>query len=75
MDFHRLICALILWRSRVGLLIGKFHQFLKDLSVPNMIMVGIIISYFYFFKKIRFGISCEPSTKHTSHKMLILIFL
>ena len=35
-----LVCALILWRSGLGLLMGKFHQILTELSVRNMIMVG-----------------------------------
>ena len=30
-----LVCALILWRSALGLLIGKFHQFLTALSASN----------------------------------------
>ena len=30
-----LVCALILWRSRLDLLIGKFCQFLTELSVCN----------------------------------------
>ena len=29
------MCALILWRSGLGLLIGKFHQFLTELSARN----------------------------------------
>ena len=28
MHFHQLICAFILWRSALELLIGKFRQFL-----------------------------------------------
>ena len=33
MDFlPNLVCALILWRSSLGLLIGKFRQFLTELS-------------------------------------------
>ena len=30
----------ILWRSGLGLLMGKFHQFLTELSARNMIMAG-----------------------------------
>ena len=30
-----LVCALILWRSGLGLLMGKFHQFLTELSVHD----------------------------------------
>ena len=31
-----LVCALILWRSGFGLLMGKFHQFLTELSAQDM---------------------------------------
>ena len=30
-----LVCALILWRSGLGLLMGKFRQFLPDLSARH----------------------------------------
>ena len=30
-----LVCALILWRSGLGLLLGKFRQFLTELSARN----------------------------------------
>ena len=33
MDFHQsLVCALILWSSGLGLLMGKFRQILTELS-------------------------------------------
>ena len=31
-----LVCALMLWKSGLGLLIGKFRQFLTELSAHNM---------------------------------------
>ena len=31
-----LVCALILWRSGMGLLVGKFHQILTELSARDM---------------------------------------
>ena len=31
----KLVCALILWRSGLGLLMGKFRQFLTELSARN----------------------------------------
>ena len=31
-----LVCALILWRSGLGLLIGKFYQILMELSAIDM---------------------------------------
>ena len=37
-----LVCALILWRSDLWLLMGKFHQFLTDLSACRT-----IVSHFY----------------------------
>ena len=43
-----LICALILWRSGLGLLIGKFGQFLTELSAHNMIMAGYFRFSFLF---------------------------
>ena len=42
MDFHKnLVCALILWRPGLGLLMGKVRQFLTELSARNT-------SVFYF---------------------------
>ena len=32
MHFHQTLCALILWRSCLGLLMGKFRQFFTELS-------------------------------------------
>ena len=33
--FTKLVCALILWRSGLGLLMGKFRQFLTELSARD----------------------------------------
>ena len=41
-----LVCELILWRSGLGLLMGKFRQFLTELSVLHTIVVGY--SHFVF---------------------------
>ena len=35
-----LVCALILWRSGLGLLMGKFRQIFMELSARDKIMVG-----------------------------------
>ena len=35
-----LVCALILWRSGLGLLMGKFRQTLTEFSARNAIMAG-----------------------------------
>ena len=35
MDFHQTVYALILWRSGLGLLMGKFRQFLTGLSARS----------------------------------------
>ena len=43
-----LMCALILWRSALGLLIGKFRQFLTELFAHDTIMVGYYCFTFYF---------------------------
>ena len=42
--FTKLICALILWRSGLGLLLGTFHQFLTELSPHDMIKAGYLRS-------------------------------
>ena len=35
-DFHqKLVCAMILWRSGLGLLMGKFCPFLTELSARD----------------------------------------
>ena len=44
-----LVCALIFWTFALGLLTGKFHQFLTALSVCEMIMLGFIFSHFIPF--------------------------
>ena len=41
-----LVCALILWRSGVGLLMSKFCQFLTEISSHHTVVVG----YWGFFK-------------------------
>ena len=35
MDFHQTVYALILWRSGLGLLMGKLRQFLTELSARD----------------------------------------
>ena len=35
-----LVCALLLWRSDFGLLMGKFHKFLTALSACDTTVVG-----------------------------------
>ena len=35
-----LVCALILWRSGLGLLMGKIHQMFTELSACHTIMAG-----------------------------------
>ena len=48
-----LVCALILWRSSFGLLMGKFHQILTELSASDTIMWGIIVLHFYFLAHLK----------------------
>ena len=38
MDFCHLVCALIFWRSGLGLLMGKFRQFLTALFARDMLI-------------------------------------
>ena len=46
---QNLICALILWRSGLGLLMGKFRQLVTKLSARDMIMARyFIVSHFYY---------------------------
>ena len=58
-----LICAFILWRSALGLLIGKFCQFLTELSARNLIMAGYYRFTFYFSIKTCCGYSLEALTE------------
>ena len=44
-----LICALILWRSGLGLFIGNFHRFLTELYAHDMIMAGYYRFTFSFY--------------------------
>ena len=34
-DFHQTVCALILWKSGLGLQMGKFRQFFTELSARD----------------------------------------
>ena len=53
-----MICALILWRSGLRLLMGKFHQFLIELSsARNMIMAGYYGFMFVFCQQ--FSVVCH----------------
>ena len=65
-----LVCALILWRSGLGLLMGKFHQFLTELSAQDIFSFpddnlskcqGILtkLGTHIDIKKIWFGINCK----------------
>ena len=40
---------MILLRSGLGLLMGKFRQFFTELSARNTIMAGIFVSCIYFY--------------------------
>ena len=35
MDFHQMVCSFILWRTGLGLFVGKFHLFLIELSAHD----------------------------------------
>ena len=43
-----LVCALILWRSGLGLLMGKFHQIFTELSAHDRIMAEYYSLTFLF---------------------------
>ena len=44
-----LVCALILWRSGLGCLMGKSHEFLIELSAWHTILAGYYRFKFLFF--------------------------
>ena len=44
-----LVCALILWRSGFGLLMGKFHQFLTIVCLPHDTTMYYGPTFFFFF--------------------------
>ena len=52
MDFHQTLCELILWRSGFGLLMGKFHEFLTELSACNTTVAGYYVSCFFYLDTI-----------------------
>ena len=41
-----MVCALILWRSALGLLIGKFSQFLTEFSVWDLSVFSFLDNNF-----------------------------
>ena len=43
MDFHQTVCALILWRSGLELLMGKFCQFLIDPPHDRILSFNVLI--------------------------------
>ena len=68
MDFHQTVCALILWRYGLGLLMGKFCQILMELSARDIFSFpddnlskcqGILtkLGTYIDIKKIWFGIA------------------
>ena len=68
MDFHQTLCALILCRSGLGLLMGKFHRILMELSArpyfrfsdDNLSKCQEILTKLWtciYMKKIWFGIA------------------
>ena len=56
MDFHQTVCALISWKSRLGLLIGKIRQFLTELSARDTSVFSFpddnLSKYTWIFTKI-----------------------
>ena len=46
MDFYQTVCALILFRSGLGLVVGKLHQFLTDLSARDMSIFSFLDNNF-----------------------------
>ena len=67
-----LICALILWNPGLGSLMGKFRQFLTELSARDMIMTGnfrftFLLLSLLLSKKIKLDITCESSAWQMIH--------
>ena len=52
--FTKLGCAVIFWKSGFGSLMGKFHQFLTELSAFNTIMAGYYHFTFLFHLELLF---------------------
>ena len=48
-----LVCALILWRSGLGLLMGKFGQIFMELSARDTIMAGYHSLTFLLISELR----------------------
>ena len=70
-----LLCALILWRSALGLLMDKFHQFLTELSAHDTIVAGYYrFAFLFFHKSICSGYSLEPPHWGTSNEYPQYIF-
>ena len=56
-----LVCASILWRSGLGLLMGKFRQLLTVLPAHPTIVVGFIVSCYEMGRHIALGMSIHLS--------------
>ena len=44
------VCALILWRSGLGLLMGKFHQFVTELSACDTSLFSFLEDNFSIYQ-------------------------
>ena len=64
----KLVCALILWRSGLGLLMDKFRQFFSELSARDTIMAGYYSLTFLFY------IHWQCITRPLSNKIHIYSF-
>ena len=55
------VCALLLWRSGLGLLMGKFHQFLTELSAHNIYIFSLPVDNFSKYQWIftKFGVCID----------------
>ena len=66
-----LVYALIFWRSGLGLLMGKFCQFLTELFACDMIMAGYYCCMFLF----SFRCCYKQSTLHSTWRPFWICFL
>ena len=66
-----LVCALILWRSGLGLLMGKFRQILTEIFAW---MVGYYSLKFLFLHRIKPFLKYIWNEQHISHKILPSLF-
>ena len=74
-----LVCALVLWRSGLGLLMGKFRQFLTELSAGNTSGFSLpddsIVTYQWIFTKLAMCIDIIEVCSGNANGQISLILI